>query len=165
VSFDEFNNWLVDHQLLVTLVVTPIVAAVVGAAATWYSGRRNLLAARTERMHQAAVEIARYRQAWIDSLRDDLSEYAGIIAMTYIGAPPVERAERIAMLAMRIRMRMNRDDPDYQRLTEVLSRDLERFLLGKRDEQEEGEALVPVSQLILKREWERLKADLREATK
>ena len=165
MSVEAFNHWLTSHQLLVTLVATPTLSLLVGGLAAWYSGRRVVLSARTERMHQSAIEISRYRQAWIDALRDDFAEFGGITAVQFNGPPPGDKVERVAVLAMRIRMRMNRSDADYNELVTTLTRDTEKYFLGQREAERTGQPIVSVSQGILKREWERLKADLREAEK
>ena len=62
-------------------------------------------------------------------------------------------------------MRMNRSDADYNELVTTLTRDTEKYFLGQREAERTGQPIVSVSQGILKREWERLKADLREAEK
>jgi hypothetical protein len=165
VTFEELNSWLIAHQTLVTLVATPVLSALVGGAAAWYSGQKVILSARTERIHQSAIEIARYRQAWIDALRDDLAEFSGITAVAFSGQPPIEKAERTAVLSMRIRMRMNRSDPEYHGLVETLFGENERYFLGKNESALQYAPIVDLSQDILKREWERLKCDLRAAEK
>ena len=159
---EDFNAWLVAHQPLVTLVATPILSLVVGWIAARYSARTVILSARTERVHQSALEIGRYRQAWIDALRDDLAEFAGISVVVHTAGPPAEKIERVAVLAMRIRMRMNRTDLDYLELVNTLTTQTENFLLGSAAKKRGG-PIVLLSQNILKREWERLKSDLREA--
>ncbi len=163
MTINDLNIWLKNHQLLVTLVATPALSFLVGGFAAWYTGKRAIFVARTERMHQSALEIARYRQAWIDALRDDLAEFAGVAAIAYKTEPPDDKIERISVLSMRIRMRMNRDDADYQLLVDTLTRENTQFFLGDNNQQNEGVPLVVISQAILKREWERLKGDLQKA--
>lgn len=163
MSVGDINAWLVGHQLVVTLVVTPLLSILVGGTAAWYSGRKAIAFAHTERMHQSALEIARYRQAWIDALRDDIAEFGGITSIGYAASPPVDKVERVSVLAQRIRMRMNRSDPDYVELTTSLTGMLEHFMAKGDRQHPSGKPIVPLSQDILKREWERLKADLRES--
>ncbi len=163
--FEELSAWLIEHQLLVTLVATPLLSLVIGGAAAWYSSRKALASAQTERMYQSAIEIGRYRQAWIDALRDDLAEYAGITTVAHLDVPPPEKVERAAVLAQRIRLRVNRSDSDYAELTATLTAMLEQYLLKSENQITRVKPIVPLSQAILKREWERLKADLRKAEK
>ena len=163
MTLDEVNIWLWSHQLLVSLVATPLISVLVGGFAAWYSGKRVIISARNERVHQSATAIAGYRQTWINELRSDLAEFTGITAISYVTAPPPEKVERVAILAMRIRMRMNRDDADYLKLVGILESALRQFLFGENKHEEHNVSLAVVSQDILKREWERLKGDLREA--
>ena len=65
---------------------------------------------------------------------------------------------------MRIQLRMNSDDPDYSNLIDTLKATSEQYFFGKKAENESFPPLVPVSQAILKREWDRIKADLERAT-
>jgi phosphate/sulfate permease len=154
---------VLKYQLLISLVLSPIISLIIAAVAAWYSAKRAIASERFGRMHQSALEIAKYRQAWIDGLRDDLAEFAGVTSIARVGVLPADKAERVAVLSMRIRMRMNRVDQDYQDLVSTLANDTERFFLGTKEQQVSTKPLVYVAQQILKREWERLKSDLRGA--
>lgn len=153
------NSWLSANQLLVTFVIMPLVSAI----AAWYSAKKAVSMSRVERMHQSNLEIARFRQAWINELRDDLSEFSGLSSVAYRDQMPIEKVERVSVLAMRIRMRMNRNDPDYDRLTTALTEMTRAYFLGKDHADMVGEPLVPLAQAILKREWDRVKSEIRTA--
>ena len=60
---------------------------------------------------------------------------------------------------------MNRSDPDFADLAATLKAMLEDYLLKGNNSLSKVKPIVPLSQAILKREWERLKADLREVEK
>lgn len=161
--FEAANSWLSSHEPLANLLLTLALSVLVGGASAWFSYRTAVRAARGSRVHQSALEISRYRQAWIDALRDDLAEFSGIAVIAYEGEPPREKIERMALLQMRIRMRMNRGDPDYVRLVRSIHGWTQNFGGHQPEMNDDEAAIVSISQDILKREWERLKADLRAA--
>lgn len=162
-NIDRVSEWLKANELLATLVIIPLVSMVLAALSARYAAKRAIASERAVRVHQSAIEIAGYRQAWIDGLRNDLAEFTGLTTMSFNGTPPSEIIERASILVFRIRMRMNKDDPDYQELVSQLNFSLAGFLQVQVDSSPSGRPLCIIAQSILKREWERLKKDLREA--
>jgi len=67
--------------------------------------------------------------------------------------------------AMRIQLRLNRNDQDYDQLFKAMHETLEGFSRGRSEQQEGRKSIRPIAQSVLKRERERLKDDLREAEK
>jgi len=157
------SNWLSANELLASLIILPIVSALVGGFAAWISAKRAIASERANRSHRSAIEIGSYRQAWIDALRDDLSEFTGLTAVAYVNDVPPEKVERVSILRMRIQFRMNREDPDYEVLIKSLDASLEALFLKKPFIENGIAPIGPIAQRILKWEWERLKVDLREA--
>lgn len=159
----EISNWLSANELLASLIILPIISALVGGIAAWFSAKRAIASERASRTHRSAIEIAGYRQAWIDALRDDLSEFSGLTNVAHVDNVTPENIERVSILCMRIQFRMNRDDPDYHDLMKILHGSVEAYFLKKPFRETGIAPNGPIAQQILKREWERLKADLREA--
>jgi len=124
-----------------------------------------------QRQSRVAV-LSANRQAWINTLRDLISEYMSISGLIHAGdwssRTEIEfdqKMERLALLNAKIRLMLNPNETDHQRLSTLLGELLltmgGRASAGnKRDAQKARtiiEELVPLSQSILKREWERVK--------
>jgi hypothetical protein len=161
VKLTEVSAWLDANQLLTFSLLIPFISFVVAIVSSQFAVRRALNSEKVQRYFEVTAQIAAFRQQWIDALRDDLSEFAGITAIAYTGAAPIDKVERMSILAMRIQMRMNAGDPDYDAMHETLMRTSEQFLFGGPQSDMKVKPLVSLSQQILKREWERLKQDLK----
>lgn len=111
---------------------------------------------------QRAFKIAEFRQAWINALREELAIlYAEATAGNNELAwdnPSVRKSY------MTILLLMNPKDKDYIELKKLC----DDYMLSSGNETEDGdditidEKLGDISQRILKREWDRLKCDLRQ---
>ena len=110
------------------------------------------------------------RQAWINALRDLIAEYFSITALIHSGdwssRTDVEfdqKLERLALLDAKIRLMLNPTEPDHQQMSNLLG--VLRATMGGRAgaarDIEKAKAicneLLPLSQSILKCEWERVK--------
>jgi len=129
-----------------------------------------MASARTERVHQSALEIARYRQAWINDLRSDFASYASLHTKAHFEFSDADFAEMMNV-GCRILMRMNPDDADFTAVETCIDYAISCASTPK-DEMKKleekyphRESIVLVGRRVLKREWERLKKDLREAEK
>jgi hypothetical protein len=111
-----------------------------------------------------ASVLSNNRQAWINALRDDLSELFELLDWLHLLRPGTytgtegykfvdERRSRIRMLKYRIPLRLNPTEPDNMELLRKID-DLDNA-------QEHFEAkmvdTVKLSQSVLKREWIRVK--------
>jgi hypothetical protein len=149
-----------QYQIVITLILTPVASGI----AAYFSARQGIRAARVGRVHASTLEISKYRQDWINSLRDEIADFIGAA-----GNPNVEGADVRGMTAMaKIHLRMNPKDQDCLALVDAMIA-LSRTIKQKKDSvgiQNWGDAnseLIEVSHRILKREWERLKNDLSSA--
>lgn len=112
------------------------------------------------------------RQAWINALRESIAEYFSITALIHAGdwsaRTEVEfdqKLERLALLNAKIRLMLNPNEPDHQRMSALLGELLltmggRASAANKRDAQKAKtitDELLPLSQSVLKREWERVK--------
>lgn len=107
---------------------------------------------------QTALKLAEFRQAWIDSLREAMAEF-----QSYGVTPGVEhfKEPKFYQVGTKIELMMNRSDPEYSELDGCLY----DFLMAETETQKytANPKYVLICQNILKREWDRLRADL-EAT-
>jgi hypothetical protein len=106
----------------------------------------------------AVLRVAEFRQEWINALRDDLARFHAI-GTTPDQNPMLER--KFYELGTRIELRMNTMDPDYDRLLEIMYRHFDSADGDIFQKYQNNPEFVAVSQRILKREWERLKRDVR----
>ncbi len=161
---NSITSWLNENQLLVTLILTPILSLIVAAVSAWYSTKRALSAERLARRHQSILEISKFRQEWINSLRNDLAQFNGLALFDKSD----EQWHQMAMLISRIKLRMNPNDEDYNDFSRVIANVIDRAGKSEAEKAIEiegkyhnaGDDLIEIGQRILKREWERLKSDL-----
>jgi len=101
------------------------------------------------------VKLAEMRQTWLNSLRDEM---ATVVALAVAGKLAKGPSEEYSRSGTKIELLMNPADPDYTALKQAMARFLgieaENTLVSINDE------FVGVSQRILKREWEVLKAEI-----
>lgn len=146
-----------------------VISAVTALLAVLLSPLVSLWA--VQRQSRVSV-LSSNRQAWINTLRDLIAEYISITGLMHAGdwssRTEIEfdqKMERLALLRSKVRLMLNPSEDDHQRLGQILG-DLLLTMGGraaagnKRDAQKARalvEDLVPLSQSILKREWERVK--------
>lgn len=130
----------------------------VAAASSWYSTRRALKTERTKMAFEGNLKIAEFRQGWINSLRDEMAEFQshGILP----GHDPTKERE-FYKLGTKIELLMNPNDPDYQELQSQMYSFLSAANGDAIDKFSNNAAYISLCQRILKREWDRLKSDIR----
>lgn len=161
MTVDDASNWIDAHQLLVVSVLIPLVSAVVAAASSWYSTRRALSTERTKMVFEGTLRVAEFRQAWINDLRDEMAEFQshGVLPGH---DPTTDRS--FYKLGTKIELLMNPRDPDYSQLQSLMYGFLSAANGDTFAKYGHNEQFVSVCQRILKREWERLKADIGKAS-
>ncbi|MCW8843132.1 MAG: hypothetical protein OQK00_06925 [Rhodobacteraceae bacterium] len=121
------------------------------------SDRREAFSRKVE----AELQIARFRQAWIDEMRDDI---ALLLRERLYQAGEADKKDLLQSLQihMKIELRLNHDEALAKRLSEALAK-LHRI---EPNDAEHSTALAEAilsSRNFLKNEWERLKTDVLEA--
>lgn len=123
-----------------------------------------------ERQSRVAV-LSANRQAWVNSLRDLIAECMSISGLIHLAdwatRPQTEfdeKMERLSFLISKTRLMLNPKEQDHQRLEQLLGELLKsmggRKAVDSKDSFGGAKAvreLLPLSQSILKREWERVK--------
>lgn len=123
------------------------IAALINAAVA----RRNAIlsaqiAQRTKR--------AEFRQAWINQLRDSFSKmFAGVADPRGLDRQSAEEGARVLLM-------MNRNDPDYERLTAAIHIMVQPKAMSQDEIWKAQREFIAVSQDILKREWEVVKTEI-----
>ena len=104
----------------------------------------------------ANVKLAEMRQAWLNSLREEMTTVVALAVAGEVNKGPTEAYSRAGT---KIELLMNPADPDYDALKKAMARFLgvgnADALLSINDE------FVSVGQRILKREWDVLKDEIK----
>lgn len=152
-------------------LIVAALAVFVGPIISWSIAKRQISAASLLARDQirSSLEasnkqiIAPMRQAWINNLRDVLSELTSSSLHYYVSGFE-DRAEkeyqRVTLLESKVKLMLNAKEDDHQRL-EVLIRKMVaaiQYEKGKKDEFPDLHTeVVALSRIILKREWDRVK--------
>lgn len=155
-------SWNVDPSAVVALAAATIVAATalyghrVVLSNAKLQSKLNAATAKLQATLTANVKLAEMRQAWINSLRNDMAAFQSL--GTTPGLAPETQPE-FFRLGTRIELHMNPDDVEYPELQRCL-----HAYLGAKTQREKYDAnhdYVAVCQRILKREWDVLKAEVK----
>ncbi len=144
-------------EFIIPLVAVALSAGIGAFVALVVAKSSNETAAKSMKL-QAEVEIARFREQWIHRLRDSLAEFQAL--GTVPNSNPRKSVE-FYKLGTKIELMMNPSDPDFKELQQLMYEYLhvsegelvEKYMINPE--------FISVGQRILKREWERLKKDLR----
>lgn len=156
----DLNGWISEHQALVVTVGVPILTVASTAIISLVTTKANLEAQRRQRILQIETQLCQSRQIWIDSVREDLALASGLATRFETDFENTQLKSELVSVISRVRMKINPADPDDEELMKAFAK-----ALGASEEthgwDENTEAIAHVGQRILKREWERLKLDLR----
>jgi hypothetical protein len=149
---EKINTWITDHLTLVVSVGVPVLTVLVTLLVSYLTITASTKAQSRQRKLEHQLKLADFRQAWIDDMRTDLALYTARTWSASLNEGIDAEKERV-MAQARILMRMNPNDPDYDAIKKSLGNPVANLEAGRK-------ALFQIGQGILKREWERLKADL-----
>jgi hypothetical protein len=143
---------------------TALVASIAGPFVTLVVAKRNF----------NATVLSANRQKWIETLRETLAELISLLITALVVkdnwhggrgaliAEPalLDKVQRMVLVQTKIRLLLNPNEADHQRLYQVL--DTTRMRLQSEESQEteteaDIEAITKLAQAILKREWMRVK--------
>lgn len=134
--------------------IATICGAIAGALITSFVTRRN---AKEASALASRSKLADFREAWLNRLRDAIAELGAETLSGSIDSGRLNK-QRIHELAIKIRLLMNRRDPRYESLHELL------LAASTAKAEDESDAVISnltkIAQDILKTEWETLKYDL-----
>jgi hypothetical protein len=157
------EGWSTARVALAVGLVAAI-TALFGHFVAWSNARLQAALARENARLQtklsANVKLAEMRQAWINSLRDDMSAFQSL------GVTPgldQQKEREFYRLGTRIELFMNPDDEDFEELSDCLY----EFLTAKTVDEKysANPQFVEVCQRILKREWDKLKLEVESVAK
>ena len=149
---------VIDTALL--SAITALIAVAVSPAVSIHIARRQI---------RASV-ISGNRQKWIDQLRDQVAELITSIKFLslqtslhrFSEAEWIERFQKTHLLESKISLLLNPKEPDHVALSKAI-RQAVQAMLEKDDSQDARnildytDSVIQQAQVILKREWERVK--------
>ncbi|NDW46198.1 hypothetical protein [Ruegeria sp. PrR005] len=123
----------------------------------------NVAADRRERSNrriQAELKLSDFRQLWINELRIDLAVYMAEVRFR----KNREDLSRLEEVSTRIFLRLNQNEEDAFKLGGMIAKLVRVVRAENYDEEDEiVSEILRLSRVVLKKEWERLKSDLRTA--
>jgi hypothetical protein len=138
----------------VAAILAAIVALVIGVLGPLVQlriGKRQTEAAQSR-------EIARMRLAWMEKLRDIVSEYHSIL-MIKKNVDQENLAQKLSLLGTQIDLMLNQNDKVQKVLWDVTDKIYKTQSRAKR--QSMDKELVDAGRAVLKSEWEKVKAEMR----
>ncbi len=144
--------------LAILSAATALIAVVMGPLVSLWAARRQ----------SRVTVLSANRQAWINTLRDLIAECVAISGFIHIAdwsdrkqSEFDEKMERFALVVAKIRLMLNPNEQDHKRLSEMLGQLMNSMRSLNEKDPVKGAQLMkdflPLSQTILKREWERVK--------
>ncbi len=107
-----------------------------------------------------SLKIAEMRQKWINDLRDEMAGYLSLAAINaYV---ETDQSEKAFAHVSKIQLLLNPDDSDYEELNGCMG-NLASKLYEKDSDLTAEREFSAICQRILKKEWDRLKNDLKKA--
>lgn len=140
----------------------PALAAIAAAMLALISGLTGpivqLKIGKRQGIEAGNREIARMRLAWMDKLRDVLSEYHSILMSTDDAAIP-EAEQKLSQLGTQIDLLLNQDDKIQKALWDVADQIFN--LKTKKARQALDDSLIKAGRAVFKAEWEKIKTEMR----
>ena len=147
---------MATNLTILAAIATALAAVIIGPFVTLRVAKQQI----------RAQTISANRHAWINSLRDELAAFLSLITSLAFPIMDANRfrqaAEELILVHSKIKLRLNPKEQDHVQMNDLLNRAYEsaissddkerRTVHTKRDE------ITALSQVILKREWERVKA-------
>jgi len=151
---EEVNTFISSNQSTLTVIFVPILTLWVTARVSKSNANVADISQEKQRKLAHQLKLAEFRQAWIDNLREDFAIYSALTWDAETNAGLESKKERIKVQT-RILLRLNPRDKDYDLVVQSLRNPVADKSKGR-------QAIYEIAQPLLKREWDRLKADLAE---
>jgi hypothetical protein len=146
------------NAVAVISAIAALCAVVLGPLVSLWAARR-----------QSRVSVlSSNRQAWINSLREQVAEFIALAGYMSLDTDKVslrERAEKMLFIEAKVRLLLNPKEADHQQLMDAMHklRKAASSTIQSADPAHHANlanataVIVPIAQAILKREWERVK--------
>jgi len=149
---------------LIVAILVPIISGLVAIFIANYTVKKTIASENKRQNLSRQQTISEFRQAWINSLRDALAEFLSY-GMSFSEDP--NTARKMHELGIKIELLMNPADEDYRELQlylkDILGPSGQAMLTSKSPVAQIPDfksRLISLCQKILKREWDKLKAEM-----
>lgn len=156
------DSGLIQSIPILSLVVAAL-AVFVGPVISWYAAKRQLTSSLAVANKQI---VAPMRQAWINNLRDVLSELLSSALHYYVsGYEDRTDAEyqRIELLNYKMKLMLNPKEDDHRRLEQLVDQMIGALSSGDSEFEPSHKAALALSRKVFKREWDRVKDTIPQA--
>lgn len=167
----SINKFLIKNRGVVISLGTVALVSFVGIYTTFLTNYAANRREKYSRKIEAELQIARFRQSWIDRLRDELAGIQIIIDHAILTDSDVDY-EKLIPAFNRVFLQLNPDEkePELFRDLMVETTSLFREIDNHEVQEEDSKKLIRISRdlrdcssRILRSEWRRLKDDLKHA--
>ena len=155
-----------DQAIPILSLVVAALAVFVGPIISWHVSKWQLRSSLDIANKQI---VAPMRQAWINSLRDVLSELMSSALHYYVSGyedRDDKEYHRIELLNYKVKLMLNPRESDHKKLESLIDQMIGALSQGRASEEEfenSHKAALELSRKIFKREWSRVKDQIPEA--
>ena len=159
MSIFSFLEALVQNYTgILTVIGIPLLTFFVTKSANRSAEDRAANERRTERKLAAELKLVEFRQQWIENLRADFSEF---LSMASMADEEFKDWEALTAAAIKIQLAMNPKDKAYPEIIRLVNLVIAQMVADTDKQSKSAEKLALLMQATLKREWDRLKVDLK----
>jgi hypothetical protein len=168
------TNWVLILPTIVTIVIVICGAVVtikqlkVQATETRDSFNKTLETQKKIAEDSLKVQVlANNRQAWINTLRDEIASFISLIYTAYFTVTifkdklgdesDIDLGTKITMKVAKIKLLINPEEDDHKQLVSLIDKIVPEVLRNKEGALKYVNEIVTLSQSILKREWIKVK--------
>jgi len=154
------GNEIAEKKIIGNLPSVEIIALLIAALAVFFGPLIQLSIAK--RQIRASV-LSVNRQRWIDELREQIASFITVIAELNTdarndAAAKLQKMREMYLCQSRIKLMVNPKEEDHSKLLELINNARDGINKAFDENKTDIPAIVALSQIILKREWERVKA-------
>jgi hypothetical protein len=156
-----------DLMLQILTAVAGVLSALVACLAVFWGPKK---AAETVRDQIKAELVSKNRQAWINAVRDSITEFLAALQLEQLSVPHRGESEegihRVMREFTRVRLLLNPAEKDHQQLVAEMRNTIAAIDLkspgqaanvSSKDLFDVSDRAIELAQVVLKREWNRVK--------
>ncbi|MBI1494666.1 hypothetical protein [Halocynthiibacter styelae] len=153
---DDLDEFIGKYQNLTIALGTLLIVFVLAVLGTYLANVSAEKREETNRKVQSELQIAQFRQAWINQMRDDISEFTHLSFVRSGGVVD----KKISWLYFKIGMSLNTEEDLANSLGAAMHSATQ---CPETDKADASDAVARAGREYLKKEWNRLKKDIRDA--
>lgn len=158
ITTSPLEEFLLSNQAILTSVGTILLIAAFGVLTTEIANRSAEKRDVAMRTVQSQLKIAEFRQSWINSTLDEVTNFSRLIASHNRSS-----RDELVWLMARISIRLNHEDALSRNLIEAMNKCVKSTENSDIDRRDAVLEFISASHFLLNDEWRRLKSELRSA--